>query len=72
METMIDNSIEEIHEKEKRHCPTCNYEILNPLTDRCPRCFSLVPREELTCGECSHQGNCEFYTQQTLHLKSLN
>jgi hypothetical protein len=46
---------------EIRHCRTCSYEIINPMTDRCPRCFSLVPLSEHTnCGDCSHQGNCTF------------
>jgi hypothetical protein len=46
---------------ELRYCGTCSYEINNPMTDRCPRCFSLVPLSEHTnCGDCSHQGNCTF------------
>jgi uncharacterized paraquat-inducible protein A len=50
---------------EVRSCPTCSYTVSNPMTDRCPRCFSSVPLSEHTnCGECSHQGACEF---QKLH-----
>jgi hypothetical protein len=50
---------------ELRYCATCNYEIINPMTDRCPRCFSLVPLSEHTnCGDCSHQGNCAFHQIQ--------
>lgn len=46
---------------EVRTCPTCSYTIANPMTDRCPRCFSPVALSEHTnCGECTHQGNCEF------------
>jgi len=45
---------------EQRRCPQCNYEIADPLTDRCPRCYSAVARVETNCGECSHQGACEF------------
>lgn len=44
---------------EIRHCPTCRYEVTNPMNERCPRCFAVVPLSEHTnCGECSHQGNC--------------
>ncbi|MEP7217611.1 MAG: hypothetical protein ABI876_01775 [Bacteroidota bacterium] len=46
---------------EIRSCPTCSYSIANPMNDRCPRCFTLVPLSEHTnCGECSHQGNCTY------------
>ena len=46
---------------EVRLCPTCNYKITNPMNDRCPRCFTVVPLSEHTnCGECSHQGNCTY------------
>lgn len=46
---------------EIRYCATCAYEIRNPMTDRCPRCFAQVPLSEHTnCGECSHQGNCTY------------
>ena len=50
---------------EVRTCPTCRYIITNPMTDKCPRCFSAVALSEHTnCGDCSHQGACEF---QKLH-----
>lgn len=45
---------------ERRNCPRCGYDILNPLTDRCPRCFSHVERTAANCGSCTWQGNCEF------------
>jgi predicted amidophosphoribosyltransferase len=45
---------------EQRRCPRCQYEIADPLTDRCPRCYEPVARVETNCGECSHQGSCEF------------
>lgn len=46
---------------EIRICPTCAYEIVNPMNERCPRCFTTIPSSEHTnCGECSHQGNCEY------------
>lgn len=48
-------------ELEVRRCPTCNYTITNPMNDRCPRCFGIVPLSEHTnCGDCSHQGNCTY------------
>jgi hypothetical protein len=46
---------------EERRCPTCTFRIINPMTDRCPRCFSSVPPSDHTnCGECDYQGNCEL------------
>ncbi len=45
---------------ERRECGQCGYAVLNPLTDRCPRCFAHIARTELECGSCTHQGNCEF------------
>ena len=46
---------------EERRCPTCRFMIINPMTDRCPRCFSSVPPSDHTnCGECDYQGNCEL------------
>ncbi len=54
-------SLEEKLRMEARTCATCGYMINNPMTDRCPRCFASVPLSEHTnCGDCSHQGNCEF------------
>ena len=45
---------------EQRTCPQCGYDIENPMTDRCPRCFHDIPRQETNCGSCTWQGNCEF------------
>lgn len=46
---------------EVRSCATCGYTVTNPMTDRCPRCFSAIALSEHTnCGDCSHQGSCEF------------
>ncbi len=53
-------SFEEIRASETRTCPQCGYVILNPLADRCPRCFAAVARTEVECGSCAHQGNCEI------------
>lgn len=54
-------TLQEKLDKEKRSCPTCSYSVNNPMTDRCPRCFSLIPLSEHTnCGECSHQGDCTY------------
>jgi hypothetical protein len=51
-------------DSEVRTCPTCSYTITNPMNDRCPRCFTVVPLSEHTnCGECSHQGNCTYQSQ---------
>lgn len=48
-------------QSEIRYCGTCSYEIHNPMTDRCPRCFGYVALSDHTnCGECSHQGNCTY------------
>lgn len=45
--------------QEVRSCPVCSYQIINPMTDRCPRCFSQITLSEHTnCGECDYQGNC--------------
>jgi hypothetical protein len=50
---------------ELRTCVTCGYSVTNPMTDRCPRCFAAIALSEHTnCGDCSHQGACEF---QKLH-----
>jgi uncharacterized paraquat-inducible protein A len=55
---------------EARTCPTCSYAITNPMTDRCPRCFSMVALSEHTnCGECSHQGSCEFQKLHAMRTK---
>jgi uncharacterized paraquat-inducible protein A len=54
-------TLEQKLKKELRTCPTCSYSVNNPMTDRCPRCFSLIPLSEHTnCGECSHQGDCTY------------
>ncbi|MCE2503823.1 MAG: hypothetical protein J4G05_07165 [Chlorobi bacterium] len=60
--TVLDNASAEHQAKlreEVRICPTCFYQIINPMTDRCPRCFSYVELSEHTnCRECDYQGNC--------------
>jgi hypothetical protein len=66
-----DRTLEEMHRDEQRTCPECKYPVLNPLTDRCPRCFAMVPRVETNCGSCTHQGNCEF-VHLTQHTKLGN
>jgi hypothetical protein len=52
--------LEERLRRERRACAHCGYEIANPLTDRCPRCFARVERVETGCGSCTHAGACEF------------
>lgn len=62
--TVLNGAPDDLERKlamEVRLCPTCNYTITNPMSDRCPRCFTTVPLSEHTnCGECSHQGNCAY------------
>jgi hypothetical protein len=62
--TVLNDPATELERKlalEVRLCPTCSYQITNPMNDRCPRCFTVVPLSEHTnCGECSHQGNCTY------------
>lgn len=60
-------TIEETLRAEQRTCPQCGYAIANPLTDRCPRCFMSIPRMEVNCGSCSHQGSCEFARLGIVH-----
>lgn len=60
-----DQSFAEIRASETRDCPQCGYTILNPLVDRCPRCFAAVARIEVECGSCAHQGNCEIAALKT-------
>ena len=46
---------------EARLCPGCSFRVINPMTDRCPRCFGAVPPSDHTnCGECDHVGNCDL------------
>jgi predicted amidophosphoribosyltransferase len=54
------HTAEEQLQRERRQCSRCGYDILNPLTDRCPRCFNHVERTVLHCGSCTWQGSCEF------------
>jgi hypothetical protein len=44
--------------REMRICPTCSLEITNPFTERCPRCFTLLPKLSLNCQGCIHQLLC--------------
>ncbi len=43
-----------------RCCPQCFYELLDPLSDKCPRCFALVPRANTTCTGCLHRAECNI------------
>jgi hypothetical protein len=64
---VVDDGLAQKLASELRTCPTCSYSISNPMTDRCPRCFGAVPLSEHTnCGECSHQGACEFQKLQAM------
>jgi len=56
---VLNNDLQRKLEMEIRTCATCSYTITNPMNDRCPRCFAVVPLSEHTnCGECTQQGNC--------------
>jgi uncharacterized paraquat-inducible protein A len=55
---------------EVRSCTTCGYSVTNPMTDRCPRCFAQIALSEHTnCGDCAHQGACEFQKIQAMQKK---
>jgi hypothetical protein len=41
-------------------CPLCRYEIVNPLTDRCPRCLTTVAVAKPACGECVYHSGCDI------------
>ena len=43
---------------EARTCPECRLEVRHPLVERCPRCFSQLPRVELGCEGCYHRALC--------------
>jgi len=43
---------------EIRVCPVCEFEIRNPIIERCPRCYGKMPRLELGCGGCIHRLLC--------------
>jgi len=67
----VKNEADEAHRaklaSETRTCSTCGYYIRNPMTDRCPRCFTVVPPSDHTnCGECDFQGNCALADLQRL------
>jgi hypothetical protein len=50
--------VSEVPANEQRVCAQCAYAVLNPFTDRCPRCFTALPPVETHCASCLVQGNC--------------
>jgi hypothetical protein len=43
---------------ETRTCPQCDLEVRHPLVERCPRCYSILPKFQLECSGCIHQVVC--------------
>jgi hypothetical protein len=55
--------------REERTCPSCGYRVRDPLLERCPRCVTRLPRSLADCGNCTHQGNCDFARAVQVHHK---
>jgi predicted amidophosphoribosyltransferase len=45
---------------ETRTCPQCYLEVRHPFVERCPRCYSKLPRFVLECSGCIHHMMCPF------------
>jgi uncharacterized OB-fold protein len=43
---------------EARACPECSFLVHNPFVERCPRCYSALPKVELDCRGCIHNLTC--------------
>lgn len=43
---------------EVRRCDGCSLEIRHPFAERCPRCYSRLPKREVACGGCLHKARC--------------
>ncbi|HEY4613709.1 MAG TPA: hypothetical protein VII11_12055 [Bacteroidota bacterium] len=43
---------------ETRICMQCGYIVLFPMVERCPRCYGLLPKLDLTCNGCVHNSSC--------------
>ena len=43
---------------EARICPQCRFAISSPFMERCPRCFTPVPRGKVDCAGCFHKAIC--------------
>ena len=51
-------TLEEQLKLEERVCPDCSYHVTNPLYERCPRCYAVLPKLELYCQGCLHHSHC--------------
>jgi hypothetical protein len=51
-------SVIERLKKEIRTCPECALEVRHPFVERCPRCYSKLPKIALECSGCIHQVLC--------------
>jgi hypothetical protein len=56
----IENSLAKQLKREIRVCPTCNYEVTNPFTEKCLRCLTAVPKLELYCDSCISSKQCQY------------
>ncbi len=53
------DSLESKLQAEGRHCPSCGYDVKNPHSERCPRCFVAVPKSKHTnCSSCAFTQGC--------------
>lgn len=52
------DSLKEKLLSEQRACEKCNFTIENPFVERCPRCFSLLPKLKVDCDGCMHKILC--------------
>jgi rubrerythrin len=55
-----ENILEEPLKQETRVCRTCNYEVTNPFTEKCPRCLTAVPKIEVYCESCISSKQCHY------------
>jgi predicted amidophosphoribosyltransferase len=44
--------------RETRTCPQCLLEVRHPFIERCPRCFSMLPKILVECAGCIHELIC--------------
>ncbi len=43
---------------EARVCPQCRLDIASPFVERCPRCFTALPKRGVDCAGCFHKSIC--------------
>lgn len=51
-------SLEEKRRSEERSCPKCAMAVENPFIERCPRCWTALPKVNLDCQGCFHHSSC--------------